>query len=367
MSRTPAIDLAIPLIGFNPSGGIRMVIHVANEVAARGHNVCFTAPAHAATPPIELHPKIQVFTRGNARGLRDRLAFEREMPAARVYLATGYQTPLLIERARRRANAKARIIHLVQADEITTHIRLGSQRTWLKPMLHTVARRGLEVPAIRIAVSHAVADAVGRDRIDRIINPGIEERYIERARTATPARRERRHDDPERLTIGFFAQSGRVKGTAIALEALQRFAGSDALRFLAFDRGGPELPEFVERFSVLQGDRAMDPMAFYTTCDIFVFPSLVEGFGLPPLEAMACGIATAISDCGGVREYAHPEQNCLMFGPTDPDALAHAVQRLIDDGAMRAWLTAAGRDTALRFPASAFASACADEIEKAFQ
>jgi glycosyltransferase involved in cell wall biosynthesis len=367
MSRTPTVDLAIPLIGFNPSGGIRMIIHAANEVAARGHNVVFTAPAHAATPPIDLHPKIQVFTRGNARGLRDRIAFEREMPPARVYLATGYQTPLLIARARRRANAKARIVHLVQADEITTHIRLGSQRNWLKPMLHTVARRGLDVPAIRIAVSRAVADAVGRERIHRIINPGIEERYIERARAETPARRERRHDDPEKLTIGFFSQSGQVKGAAVAIDALQRFTGTDSLRFIAFDRGGPALPEFIERFSVLQGDRAMDPMAFYQTCDVFVFPSLVEGFGLPPLEAMACGVATAISDCGGVREYAHPEQNCLMFAPGDADALEHALQRLIDDGAMRSWLVAAGRDTALRFPVSAFSSAVADEIEKALQ
>src|SRR5262245_5430752 len=160
-----SLDLVIPLIDFNPSGGVRMVIHVANEVAARGHRVVFTAPAHAATPPIDLHPKIQVVTRSDARGLRDRIAIEREMPGARVYLATSYQTPLMIDRARRRANASARIVHLIQADEITTHIRLGSQRTWLKPMLHTVARRGLEVPAIRIAVSRAVADAVGRDKI----------------------------------------------------------------------------------------------------------------------------------------------------------------------------------------------------------
>jgi hypothetical protein len=56
-----------------------------------------------------------------------------------------------------------------------------------------------------------------------------------------------------------------------------------------------------------------------------------------------------------------------MFPAGDSDALVRVLERLIDDGVLRSWLIPAGRDTALRYPASAFASACADEIEKALE
>jgi glycosyltransferase involved in cell wall biosynthesis len=265
----------------------------------------------------------------------------------------------------RAANPGARIVHLIQADEITTHIRYGSQPAFLKPALQRIALRGLEIPATRIAVSHAVADAVGRDRIHRIINPGIDARYIERAGEDATPRRSRRIDTAKQITVGFFAQAGRVKGTEVAIEAIERMPRSGFIRFLAFDRpGAPPLPDYVERFSVSQAERPVDLMAFYTTCDIFLFPSLAEGFGLPPLEAMACGAATVISDCGGVREYARHIGNCLLFTPGDATAAANAVQHLIDDSPLRAGLVAEGRATALRFPVEQFANACADEIER---
>jgi glycosyltransferase involved in cell wall biosynthesis len=363
---SPTFDLVIPLIGFNPSGGVRMVIHVANEVAARGRRVAFVVPDHARMAPIELRPGIEIMTRGNARGLRDRLNLCRNLPDARVYLATGYQTPMLISWGVRAARHRARIVHLIQADEAVTHILYGSQPEKLKPVLRAFASRGLKVPATRIAVSAAVADAVGRERVHRIINPGIDARYIERAKNIASTRRFRRHDATDRITIGFFAQTGRVKGTAVVVDALERIPPSESLRFVAFDRpGAPPLPEFVERFSVVHGGRPVDPMAFYSTCDVFLFPSLVEGFGLPPLEAMACSAATVISDCGGVREYARDGDNCLLVPPGDPDALAAATQRLVEDSAVRSLLLPAGRETAARFPVERFAAGCADEIERA--
>ncbi len=365
MSAPPVYDLAIPLIGFNRSGGVRMVIHVANALAARRRRVAFIVPAHASVPPIDLRTHVEVIVRGHKRGLADRIDFCRHLPEARAYLATGYQTPLLIAWGRRSSRRYARMVHLIQADEVATHIGFGSQKAWQKPGLRLMANRGLRVPATRIAVSAAVADAVGRKYIQRVINPGIEARYIESARQATPIRRERRHDVTDRLTVGFFAQPGRVKGSDVAIAALGTLSTSESVRLLAFDLpGAPPLPDYIDRFSILQAERAVDLMAFYNTCDVFVFSSLLEGFGLPPLEAMACGVPTIISDCGGVRDYARHEANCLLVPPGNADAITAAVQRLIDDASLRSALVAEGRATALKFPVERFASECADEIER---
>ena len=81
--------------------------------------------------------------------------------------------------------------------------------------------------------------------------------------------------------------------------------------------------------------------AFYNRCDVFVFASRSEGFGLPPLEAMACGCAVVTTDCGGVRDYVEPGRNARMVASAEPRELAGAIGDLITDGAQRERLAAA--------------------------
>lgn len=88
----------------------------------------------------------------------------------------------------------------------------------------------------------------------------------------------------------------------------------------------------------------------YRGCDVFVFPSRAEGFGLPPLEAMACGAPVVVADSRGVREYAVDGVNALVVPPGDVSALAEAVHRLARDGELAARLSRAGPETAARFP-----------------
>lgn len=62
----------------------------------------------------------------------------------------------------------------------------------------------------------------------------------------------------------------------------------------------------------------------------FVYPSLFEGFGLPPLEAMQCGTPVAVSDRDPFREVLGAD-NALYFDPTDPRSIADALDRLTAD------------------------------------
>ena len=64
------------------------------------------------------------------------------------------------------------------------------------------------------------------------------------------------------------------------------------------------------------------------TASALVFPSLYEGFGMPPLEAMACGCPVACSDAGALPEVVGDA--AVLFDPRDPAAIAAAVTRVLD-------------------------------------
>jgi glycosyltransferase involved in cell wall biosynthesis len=72
----------------------------------------------------------------------------------------------------------------------------------------------------------------------------------------------------------------------------------------------------------------------------FVFPSLYEGFGLPLLEAMACGTPVICSNAASLPEVAGDA--ALMVDPTDPEALTGALARLVTDDGLRRELVARG-------------------------
>ena len=87
--------------------------------------------------------------------------------------------------------------------------------------------------------------------------------------------------------------------------------------------------------------------AFYRLARVFVFPSLYEGFGLPPLEAMACGTPVVTSNVSSLPEVAGGA--ALLVDPYDPEAIAAGICQALTDEPLRADLIARGLERARSF------------------
>jgi glycosyltransferase involved in cell wall biosynthesis len=98
-----------------------------------------------------------------------------------------------------------------------------------------------------------------------------------------------------------------------------------------------------------------DLPALYTAAAVFVFPSRYEGFGLPVLEAMACGTSVVAFDCGAVQEVAGSAALLVPVG--DHAAFAESVRLAVYDEPVRNRLTAEGLSRARQFTWTATAAA----------
>lgn len=90
-----------------------------------------------------------------------------------------------------------------------------------------------------------------------------------------------------------------------------------------------------------------DLLALYNMCELFVFPSLHEGFGLPALEAMTCGAPTIGSDRSSIPEViGHPE---ALFDPADAQAIADKIERVLTDSTFANMLRRHGLEQSAKF------------------
>ena len=86
---------------------------------------------------------------------------------------------------------------------------------------------------------------------------------------------------------------------------------------------------------------------FYNACDCFVYPSFYEGFGLPILEAMACGRAVACSDTSSMPEVA--DGAGILFDPNKPESIMRAMSDILLNNELRGRLQRLGAERATFF------------------
>ncbi|QNP49875.1 glycosyltransferase [Diaphorobacter aerolatus] len=105
-------------------------------------------------------------------------------------------------------------------------------------------------------------------------------------------------------------------------------------------------------------------LALYNLCELFIFPSWHEGFGLPALEAMACGRAVIGSNCSSIPEVIGRED--ALFDPHDHGAIAEKMAQVLDDSAFRAELEGHGLAHSKKFSWDATAISALNAITEKF-
>jgi len=98
-------------------------------------------------------------------------------------------------------------------------------------------------------------------------------------------------------------------------------------------------------FTGFVSDEAL--LGLYGACDLFVYPSLYEGFGLPILEAMACGRAVACSNTSAMPEVA--DSAAILFDPNSVDEIALALRDLLLNPELRQRMERLGMQRAATF------------------
>jgi glycosyltransferase involved in cell wall biosynthesis len=134
-------------------------------------------------------------------------------------------------------------------------------------------------------------------------------------------------DDPPKVLI-YYAKGTRKGGKdAIAVARKLYESRPEILISMFGPHKSPSIPSFVKFHSKLTD---LELAELYRSHHIFVYCSRFEGWGLPPLEAMACGCAVVTTNVGGVPEYARPYKNAIVCAPGDINCIVGEVLELLD-------------------------------------
>ena len=211
-----------------------------------------------------------------------------------------------------------------------------------------------------IAVSeHTKGDAVRTYGMDEakiaVIYEGVSERFRRRAPDAIAAVRHK-YSLPDRFVLSVGTIEPRKNLTSL-LEAYHALRNEESeYRLVLVGKKGWLYTGFFRRIHELGLEDEIvfpgfvpdeDLPAIYSAADLFVFPSLYEGFGLPVLEALACGTPVIASNASSVPEVAG--DSALLVDPSSVEALAHDMRAVLNSTELRQDLQARGPKQAAKF------------------
>lgn len=309
-------------------GGYNVHFEYASRMAAFGHDVTllfprnlevrrdrWKAPIWALRLKRRHRPLIGTFNLHPA--VRVRLVADldtRSLPDADILVATAWQTA---EKLREAPSTKGRRYYIVYDFEHWQAAEPGLRRR-----IASTFRSGFRMVATSSAVSRMIRQEGGREVA--IVPCGLDHEVF--ARDQDIAGRA-----PTLLFAARREATKNLEGVVKAASILHERYGK-RLAIVAYGVDGLEFPDFVD-FHPTPDNKALRRL--YNSASIFLCGSFGEGWGLPSVEAMACGAALVTTQNGGSDDFAHADRTAVLTRSAAPDGLAEGVSRLVENEALR--------------------------------
>ncbi len=328
------------------NGGVRVIVEYANRLTARGHRVTLITPGGTSDPDMlqEVRTGVSVWESRVARKSQMSIlhmilltwSLARVVPPSHVVISTHTSTTVAGFLAARLLK-RCRLVWLYQDNR---EMFAG------RPYEEWLLRHALRWHDLALVVSDLSRQELNTDSPGRIVVVG---EGLSHAELFHPLPPEARPKLDNRRTILYLGDMRPRKGWFDFLQAAaQVYEIAKDIKLLIVSKEDCQIETDVPYEYIYRPTR-VELARLYATCDLFVSASWLESFGLPPLEAMACGAPVVLTATRGAYEYARDEDNCLMVPPHDPMALAQAMIRVLTDTALAERLRVKGPPVAARF------------------
>lgn len=331
------ITFLIHASGTSVGGGVKVVFEYANRLTERGHDVKIIYPlvnsesklksiiniTRFISPFHDIYPK---WFNLKATLLPVPTFKEKYIPKADIIVATWWKTAYSVSTFE---ETKGEKFYLIQHYE-----------TWGGP--EEDVKRTYNLGLHNVVISNWIKKkikSIGANVDDLILNGvNFDEFYPDKKNT---------QKDKIRILMPYRLENWKgVEDGLKAFEIIKEKCNNVMLVMFGPKPKKGELNDCIEFHSYPTGEKLKD---LYNSCDIFLFPSRCEGFGLPPIEAMACKLPVVTTDVGAVKDYTLPGKTALVSKPLEPHNLAKNAIKLIENENLRNEIAEAGYEYVKQF------------------
>lgn len=274
----------------------------------------------------------------------EQLELPLKIPECDVFWSPHYNVPLLPVRAAKRLVTIHDICHLVYPASVL-------QKMYARLLLKAAVKFSDVVLTVSEFSKKEIVEKLNAppDKVKVIYN-GVDVSLFRPLPSQEIARVMHKYNLPDRfiLFVGNLKPHKNVKKLIMAFESFIQPAYNDLYLLIigrksglrTVDKETLKLISTNKKIIFLENIKFEDLPAIYNAAQVFVFPSLYEGFGLPPLEAMACGTPVVVSDIPPLKEVC--AEAAVYVDPNSVYSIAENVKKVLQDSLLSSRLSETG-------------------------